>query len=162
NANAQGGDTIVFAQSLRGSTIDLETGQSGFGGAIELLITKNLTIEGPGASNLAINSGLSRVFHVAAGVQVTLSGLTIENGNGTTGTYDPGADYGYGGGILNSGTLTVNGCLLSGNSGYYGGGIYNAGTLTVSGSTVTQNTARYAGGGIYNAGTLTVLNSTVI
>jgi hypothetical protein len=166
-ATAHSGDTIVFAPSLRGQTIDVSSNAPGFGGSYELVIDKSLDIEGPGASNLAINGGnIARVFRVTAGVQVTLSGLTIENGNGRTGAYDPTADDGMGGSILNYGTLTVTGCLVSGDfvnsNAYYGGGIYNAGTLTVSGSTVTHNIARYAGGGIYNAGTLAVLNSTVI
>jgi hypothetical protein len=165
---AQSGDTIVFDPSLRGQTINLNTNAPGFGGPDELVINKNLDIEGPGASNLAINGGyLSRVFRVTAEVQVTLSGLMIENGNGTTGAYDPAPDDGKGGGILNYGTLTVNGCQVSGDSvntnAVYGGGIYNAGMLTVSGSTVTHNIALYAGGGIFNATrTLTILNSTVI
>jgi hypothetical protein len=161
---AQPGDTIDFAVS---GTIDPSTNAPGFGGSVELVIDKSLNIEGPGAASLAINGGnFARVFRVNAGVQVTLSGLTIENGNGRTGAYDPALDDGRGGSILNYGTLTVTGCLVSGDSvnsnAYYGGGIYNAGTLTVSGSTVTHNIARYAGGGIYNAGTLTVLSSTVI
>jgi hypothetical protein len=166
--SAQSGDTIVFDQSLRGQTINVWTNSPSFTPvSSELVIDKSLDIEGPGAANLAINGGnIARVFRVTAGVQVTLSGLTIENGNGRTGAYDPGQDDELGGSILNYGTLTVSGCLVSGDSvntnAYYGGGIYNAGTLTVSGSTVTHNIARYAGGGIYNAGTLAVLNSTVI
>jgi hypothetical protein len=164
--SAQNGDTIVFAPNLSGQTIDVWTNAPfDGGGSYELVIDKSLNIQGPGAANLAINAAsLSRVFRVVAGVQVTLSGATIENGNGTTGAYDPANDDGMGGGILNYGTLTVSGCMISGNSAYYyGGGIYNAGTLTLSGSTVTQNSANYYGGGIYNAstGTLTVLNSTV-
>jgi hypothetical protein len=148
-AAQSGGDTIVFAPSLAGKTIFLN---------FQLVIDRSLTIQGPGAANLAISGeGGDRVFDVAAGAQVTLSGLTIENGHAGSG--------GYGGSILNYGTLTVTGCLVSGDSvnsnAYYGGGIYNAGTLTVSGSTVTRNIAQGAGGGIYNAGTLTVSGSTV-
>ena len=166
-AAAQSGDTIVFAKGI-GSRIFV--GSVGLGGVTEFEINKNLDIEGPGANKLAISGGLgSRVFDVDAGVQVTLSGLTIENGNGTTGAFDPDPDDGKGGGILNFGTLTVSNCTVTGNddmgSGIpsldLGGGIYNAGTLTVSGSTVTGNTAG-SGGGIYNTGTLAVLYSTVI
>ena len=170
-AAAHSGDTIVFDQTLRGQTINIDSNGPFGGGSYELFIDKSLDIEGLGASNLAINGNfIARVFHVTAGVQVTLSGLTIENGNGKTGAYDPVSDDRYGGDILNYGTLTVTGCVVSSVIGssnasyapYYGGGIYNAGTLTVSGSTVTHNIAQYAGGGIYNAGTLAVLNSTVI
>jgi hypothetical protein len=166
---AQSGDTIVFDPSLHGQTIDIWSNApfSG-GGSYEIDITKNLDIEGLGANNLAINGGfIARVFRVTAGAQVTLSGLTIEYGNGRTGGYDPASDDGLGGSILNYGTLTVTFCMVTGdsvntNASSYGGGIYNAGTLTVSDSTVTHNIAGYAGGGIYNAGTLTVLNSSII
>jgi hypothetical protein len=159
-AIAQSGDTIVFAKGLTG-TVQLNQG--------ELYINKNLDIEGPGAKNLAIKGGLSRVLEVAAGVEVTLSGLTIEGGDGRDGSFDPQLNDGLGGGILNWGTLTVKGCVVTGNftqlgspSFDLGGGIYNAGTLTLSGTTVTRNYAD-EGAGIYNASTgiLTVLNSSV-
>jgi hypothetical protein len=159
-AIAQSGDTIVFANGLTGN-IQLNRG--------ELYINKNLDIEGPGAKNLAIKGGLSRVLEVAAGVQVTLSGLTIEGGDGRYGSFDPHVNDSLGGGILNWGTLTVKGCTLTANYNTMGtpaldlgGAIYNAGTLTLSGSTVTHNYAA-EGAGIYNASTgiLAVFNSTV-
>jgi hypothetical protein len=140
-AHAQNRDTIVFAPSLDGKTITLTSG--------ELDITaKSLTIDGPGANKLAVSGGnTSRVFEVAAASSVTLSGLTISNGNSVDG-----------GGILNAGTLTVTGCTVSGNyTTNSGGGIYNTGTLTVSDCSLFGNIAVYdGGGGIYNAGTLTV------
>lgn len=155
-ALANNQDTIVFAPGLAGQTINLTTG--------ELLIQKNLTIAGPGAGQLALSGGsAARVFEVGSKEQVTLSGLTICNGHagflGNLYSYD-------GGGILNLGTLTVSGCILSGNSAgdapYYanthgkGGGIYNAGTLTVSSTTLSGNQAGVYGGGIYNAATATI------
>src|SRR5262245_51241560 len=114
------GDTIVFDPSLDGQTITLTSG--------ELLIKKNLTISGPGAAQLTISVSVrhpSRVFQVASGMQVTLSGLTISNGRAVNG-----------GGILNNGTLTVSNSTLSGNYANVpygktfneGGGIDNFGT----------------------------------
>src|ERR1700756_3838541 len=44
---AKNGDTIVFAPSLNGQTITLTSG--------ELLINKNLTINGPGAGALTVS-----------------------------------------------------------------------------------------------------------
>jgi hypothetical protein len=133
-AAAQSGDTIVFAPSLDGKTITLTSGP--------LAISKNLTIQGPGASLLTISGNhLSPVFHVTGALPVVppvvLSGLTISNGVSS-----------LGGGILNSGTLTVSQCTLSGNSAGDGGGIYNTGALTVSQSTLNGNSAQL-GGGIY-------------
>jgi hypothetical protein len=168
-AIARSGDTIVFDKSVAG-TIDLLSG-SPTGAGAELMIDKNLDIEGPGGGKLAISGHLlTRVFEVAAGAQVTISGLTIENGNGGTGAFDPVRNDGNGLGILNYGTLTLSGCNVSHNQvrGLYGlgGAIYNAGTLTLSNTTVTKNdgaTGQSVVGGIYNdsAGTLTISYSIV-
>jgi hypothetical protein len=152
-ADAQSGDTIVFAPSLDGQTIALSKGG-------ELLIDKNLTIAGPGAGQLTVSGNkTSRVFEVATGMQVTLSGLTISNGKAV-----------YGGGILNNGALTVSNSTVSGNYATVpstkifneGGGIDNFGTLTVSNSTLSNNVTTGTGGGIKSAGNLTVTNSTVL
>ncbi len=156
-SHAHKNDTVVFAPSLNGQTIHLTSG--------ELLIQQNLTINGPGASQLTIDANYSsRVFEVAAKAQVALYGLTVSRGE---------ADRG--GGILNNGTLTLSGCTLSGNevigSGTFGGGICNSGgTLTVSGCTLSDNYAigtGASGGGLANinagtaVGTVTILQSTL-
>jgi hypothetical protein len=157
---AHSGDTIVFAPSLDGQTITLTSG--------ELLINKNLTIAGPGASQLAVSgNGASRVFDFTnQKATVTIAGLTVENGSVT----------GDGGGIYNHGTLTLSDCTLSGNAALYGGAIFNdsGATLTVSGCTLSGNyvhgSAQYPinafddspdGGAIYNRGTATVANTTL-
>jgi hypothetical protein len=145
-SKAHNGDTIVFASSLAGQTINLTSG--------ELLIKANLTISGLGADKLTISAGnSSRVFEVAARYQVALSGLTIANGNGN------GSEFG--GAIYNTGTLTVSGCTLSGNRAVWGGAIMNqeSSTLTVSGCTFSGNQAG-GGGGIFTYGNATISNST--
>jgi len=86
-----------------------------------------LTIQGSGASQLAVSGGnASRVFEVdGANMIVTLSGLTITQGDGLGGTL-----AGYGGGIYNNyGTVTMSGCTLSGNSADFGGAVYTAGLV---------------------------------
>jgi hypothetical protein len=148
NPATPGGDTIVFANSLNGQTITLNGN--------ELLINKNLTIQGPGASQLAISANhLSRVFDVAANTQVTLAGLTISDGIAVGGPHGSG-----GGGIVNSGTLTVSFCTLSGNSATVGGGISNLGIAKVTDSSVSANSAQY-GGGINNSSTLKMIRCTL-
>ena len=138
--DADDGDVIGFAVT---GTIGLSSG--------ELLVTKNITISGPGAENLAVNgNGQSTVFHIVLGETVTISGLTITNGSA-----------GSGGGIHNDhAALTLDSCTITGNS---GGGIYNDGnnvghaTLQINNSLITNN----SGGGIYNdaiqAGTATLV-----
>src|SRR5262249_1272104 len=86
-AAAQPGDTIVFHQSLKGKTITL--------GGSELYLDKNLDIEGLG-KYLAISGGnQSRLFEVAAGVQVTLAGMTLENGHGQPNNIGTGVEPPY-------------------------------------------------------------------
>src|SRR5262249_30722651 len=119
-AAAQPGDTIVFDQSLKGKTITLAASLG------ELYIDTNLDMEELGGKNLATSGGnQSRVFEVTTGVQVTLSGMTVENGNGkpnSNGVVWMDDYYDHGGGILNRGTLMLNSCTLSGNTSYSVGG----------------------------------------
>jgi hypothetical protein len=83
----------------------------------------------------------SRVFYIASGNDVTISGLTITNGSAPSPQ--------FGGGIYNDhAILTINNCTISGNSASYGygGGIGNEGyqgtaTLTVHNSTLSGNSA---------------------
>jgi hypothetical protein len=158
-AAARSGDTIVFSPQLDGKTITLTTGQ--------LDLTKNLTIQGPGAGQLTISGGTygdpyTRVFEVAPNTTVTLSGLTINNGTGYASERSHYATWdGYGGAILNLGTLTVSACTISNSHALNeGGGIFNDGTLTVSGSTVSGNGAN-DGAGMWNRGTATLVSSTI-
>ncbi|MCI0456387.1 MAG: hypothetical protein L0Z62_05345 [Gemmataceae bacterium] len=126
----------------------------------DLDITRDLKIKGAGAGTTIIDAAhLDRVFHVLGG-QVTISGVTIQNGLAA----DRGRGDSGGGGINNDATLTVTNCTLSGNSTTWtGGGIDNNwGTLTVSNSTLSGNSATRDGGGIHNSsGTVTVTNSTL-
>jgi hypothetical protein len=151
-AAAASGDTIAFAGSLKGKTITLSHG--------ELALSQSLTIAGPVANPVTISGNqASRVFDItSSSAIVTLSGLTITQGHA-----------GEGGGIYNTGTLTVSQCTLSDNSASVlfgvGGGIYNRGTLTVSQCSLSGNRAvdvGGVGGGIYNArGTVTVSQSSL-
>jgi predicted outer membrane repeat protein len=177
-ADAVNGDTINFNPSLNGQTIMLTNGG--------LLVTRNVAINGPGANMLAVDSNhASRLFYIAAGKDVTISGLTISNGKVISdfggGIYNDNAtltlssctisgntiDFGIGGGIYNDGvnggaTLTVSNCTISGNSAYFGGGIYNyVGTVTLTNTTLSGNYAESGGGAIRNEGTLTITNSTL-
>jgi hypothetical protein len=158
NAALGGGNTIIFSNVVTG-TLTLTAG--------ELLITKNVTILGPGAKVLTISGNhASRVFHFT-NVTATVSGLTIANG------LVQGFIVSDGGGICSErAILTVSNCHVTGNSARdSGGGICNIAesgnaTLIVSGCTFSGNSSD-TGGGIFNAtdassfgATLTVINST--
>jgi hypothetical protein len=159
NQPGNAGSTIVFDPRLKGQIITLS--------GAELYLDNSMSIQGPGANYLTIRGGGSRVFAVSAGVQVQLSGITIQNGDGRETIHSNLAtDNGLGGSVLNYGTLTLSGCTLSGScAASRGGGIYNGGTLTLRGSIVTQNATGDGGegGGIFNAldGQLTILCSSV-
>jgi hypothetical protein len=138
-----GADTISFAPGVTG-TIVLTSG--------ELDITDNLTITGPGANKLTVSGNhTSRVFTVGAGEKVSLSGLTIADGD---------AGIGNGGGLDNLGTVTVRNTVFTRNSAYEGGGLANesGSTASVNGSAFLRNSATY-GGGLANAGTATLSRS---
>ena len=150
---AASADVITFAAGANG-TVTLTS-------ALPVLASNGkLTITGNGRTNTIVSGNNAvRVFEVAPGATVTISGLTITNGTGVAG-----------GGIKNRGTLTVTSSAISGNSAPYdavfgnsGGGIYNDGTLTVTNSTISGNTAEVFGGGIFNGQLrlLTVNDSTI-
>jgi len=77
--------------------------------------------------------------------------------------------HGANGAIRNAGTTTLERVTVSNShdqNSIGGGGIYNSGTLTVSNSTIENNTAAGSypyspsgGGGIYNSGTLAMDSS---
>ena len=144
---ANSGDTIEFAMSPACSLITL---------ASEILITTDdLTIQGPGADDLRISGNdATHVFNNPSATGVTISGLTIERGNAGL----------YGGGISNTGSMTVADVTLTDNTTGWGAALYNSGTMTVTGSTVSDNNAlTTAGGGILNngGGTMTVTGTVV-
>ncbi len=147
-------NTINFQNGLSG-TIILTSG--------ELAVTGNLTITNSTGANSLLISGnnTSRVFFVNQNANLTINGVTVTKGNGT-GITIPGFN-GYGGGILNIGTLTLTNSIVSGNTAALagGGGIYNQGSTMTTNSTVSGNTAGYGGGIANNDGTMTLTNSTV-
>ncbi len=122
----------------------------------DLDILDDLTIIGAGADVTFIdgNGITDRIFHTISG-QVTISGVTITDGNPPS-----GADSG---GIFNSTNLTLIDVVIAANHApESGGGIFNASgaALTMSGSTVMENTA-VSGSGITNNGNLSITNSTI-
>ncbi len=133
NANP-GTDTITFRNTLNNKTIVLRGG--------ELVVAGDTTITGPGASLLTISgNAISRIFFVTA--TATISGLTITGGNGA------GMESGVGGGIYNSGTLTLTNLVIAQNAGYIGGGIWHSGEyLSLTGTVISGNESTSRGGGL--------------
>src|SRR5262245_37242774 len=113
-ANANNGETINF--SVTGA---ITLSSDGLG------ITKNVTILGPGATQLAVNGNQALfVFGVFPQRTVNISGLRIKNGQ--VGVYN------------NQGTVSVSNCVSSGNS---SAGLYNhaGASMTVANSSISNN-----------------------
>src|SRR5436190_23760086 len=106
NDNGPGSLRQALVDASDGGTIDA----TGISGAIiltsgALLVNKSVTINGAGADVLAVDgNAVGRVFFIASGETVTLSGFTIRNGHAGN----------AGGGVDNEGgsTLTITNCTL--------------------------------------------------
>jgi len=126
----------------------------------EIVIANDVILDGLG--NLTVDGNEEhRVFSVPEGVAAELRGLSVRRGSALVGDVLEV----YGGGIENSGNLTLTNSTVSENSAASGGGIANGGTLTLINSMVSGNRGERptfnGGGGIINGGMLTLINSTV-
>ncbi len=157
-ANARPSATIIIDANLKGAIILNKT----------LVISKDLTLRGPGMDQLALRGTKDQgsLLSVFPHSTVTISQLTFSDP-----THAPGSP------ILNDGTLTLDNCQIIGNtnmvptsrtgSSANGGGIINTGgTLTLQNSIVAHNTVTSNdayGGGISSAnGTLVIENSQIV
>ena len=142
----------------------------------DIIIERNMTIQGQSqAGTIIYGTGTSRIFSIPNGINVTLSNLTIINGNSTNGgaiynngiltvtdtTFLCNQATGYGGAIYNHHKLTVTDCTFTSNNAGNGGAILNGGASTVTGCTFTSNIAtQNDGGAITTDGTLNLIGST--
>lgn len=157
--DAAPGDTIVFQIPVNDPGYDYHSNTWTITLTSDsLYLRENLTVDGGGSKIIVRRSpGGSnfRIFTCINPATVTLANLTIRDG--VRGFNDSG------GGISNSGTLTVRNCTLVNNSAAaLGSAIFNFGTLTVLNCTVTGNTS--SGAAIENggdAGNLTIISSTI-
>jgi uncharacterized repeat protein (TIGR01451 family) len=126
------GGAIDFAAGLNGQTITLSS---------ELTVTRGMTIRSTAPITVSGNNAV-RVFNVSGG-PVTLDGLTIRDGN---------AGSGYGGGIYNSGLLTLTNSSVLSSTANRGSGMYNDRTSPVVTSVTFSGNHALAGGTMYNNG----------
>jgi len=134
----------------------------------DLDITDSVQILGAGATKTFIDAdGLDRVFDILGEhTTVTLSGLTVINGNLPAGL---AVSQKGGGGVRNQGELSLSTVVVSNNtvrdatSDDVGGGVLNQGKCLVTNSTVADNHA-VRGGGIMNdtGSSLRIIASTIL
>ncbi|MBR8840804.1 MAG: right-handed parallel beta-helix repeat-containing protein [Stigonema ocellatum SAG 48.90 = DSM 106950] len=171
-ANAdEGEDLIVFDRSLfsTAQTITLNLRELDITHSLDIIAPRD-TLTGGDLVTVSGNQA-SRVLEIGTGADVNIDGLIVADGKVT----------GNGGGILNSGILTLDHSIVRNNSltvansgppGFIyidgnGGGIYNSGILSLRNSTISGNKtgggyrAGTGGAGIYNTSNLEVSNSTI-
>jgi CSLREA domain-containing protein len=139
-AAAASGDTISFGALSGPSNLSLG----------EILIDKSLSILGPGSAMLEVNGSLiSRIFNITAGVDVTISGLTLTNSR-----HNGGLATSQGGAIYNAGTLVLEDMRFLGNA-----AIGANGTPPVPPNPIGSPAQSGEGGAIYNLGSLVIRDS---
>jgi len=114
-----------------------------------------LSISSAGGGNLCLSQGrliLERSI-VSGGSATYGGGLTVDqpaaNSTILLSTISGNEALDAGGGIYNSGSLTIESSTISGNSSYQGGGIYGGGVVEIVNSTISGNHAGLIGGGIF-------------
>lgn len=144
-------------EGITGATVHVAAGSY----AEESVVAVDATILGAGADETEL--GPLSIWDRDA--TVTIADVAIAGGYRTGG-----------GGVSNSGTLTLRNVVVRDNTAWagegfqaFGAGVFNTGTLTLEDSTVRDNTAIGIGddersgwgGGIHNRGSLTVTGGTI-
>ncbi|MDO5308288.1 MAG: choice-of-anchor Q domain-containing protein [Planctomycetia bacterium] len=160
------GNTITFVENVYGKTIALADG--------ELMISRNMEINGDGANVTVDANGQSRAFFVAHGDQIVLRGLTLANGQADVGgaiynaanlyltnvTINDAAANERGGAIYNadSSLLDASNLTITGAEAQEGAAIYNAGQVTLNTVNVSGSSAN-TGAGLYSTGLATITDA---
>lgn len=139
----------------------------------ELVINKDLTIQGPGAMHMLIFNNSGRVFHITGGANVSITGLTltgtIVGANGANGTIlnpfgQPGQST-NGAGIFseNPSLLTLGQCVMSNctATGGKGGDAYTN-ELSLSNPATGGNGGSASGGALASDGDCFLVGCTFV
>lgn len=138
-AAGSGADTIDLPDATYGLTL---TGAGENAGATgDLDVSTEITLRGTTLAGTVIDGqGADRIAEVLAGGKLTLTRLTVKNGNTTRG-----------GALYNAGELDLNNVIVRDSHAIHGGGVYNVGVLSAINSQFLNNTAQglagSAGGG---------------
>ncbi|MHB8646681.1 MAG: choice-of-anchor Q domain-containing protein [Thermomicrobiales bacterium] len=169
-ANAHSGSTITLPAGIYTLTIPPDTNDDATTG--DLNLSGSVTINGAGAATTIIqasatnsSTGIDGVFLIGSFGPVTtnvmLNDVAIRNGN------RPGNQHAGGGiAVVGYAVITLNNCVVSGNTaiGGSGGGIdlgIAGGQLTLNDSMVSNNFANIGGGISMSGGKLIAIGSTI-
>lgn len=144
-----GDDNGFFVTSGAPLTLDgftLQNGNDGFGGAISVSVSSDVTIN---------NSTFINNAATTAGGAIRNNGTVTINNSTFTGNSSP-----QGGVIHNLGTLTINNSTFTGNTASTQAGVINntVGTVTINNSIFTGNSSPL-GGAIHNTNTISSQDS---
>jgi hypothetical protein len=150
NANLTAGDTLDLASGCT-YTFATANNNTDLPGTATPVITSNITINGNGDTVTRSTSASTafRLFDVGSGGTLTLNNTTVSNGSA----------LGNGGGILDSGALTLSGDTIFNNTGSGVNQILGSAGLTATNTSFASNTQH----GLFNQGsgldTLVSVNS---
>jgi hypothetical protein len=138
-----------------------------FNGRVTMSGGSNSVI-GSGSATTTLDGKAGGSVISASGTGVSIKGLKLTNGSGTSVT-SPSTGTGGGGLLVAGGTTTADDVNITANTAAYGAGalVITAGSLTVTNSTISSNTSTgsgYGGGGVgvFGSGTrLSVTNATI-
>lgn len=154
NGNDTGAGSLraAIASAAAGDVIDFSGVTTVTLTSAELIINKNLTINGGTGVNITRSGATEfRIFNVSgAATTVVFNKLSITNGKNAS----------QSGGVENNGTLTLNDCIIANNESPQGSGLQNNGTLTMNRCFVHSN-SNGVGCGLMIYGSMTTLNNCV-
>lgn len=149
------GSGLLDRVTIQGNSAHGTGGNNGWGGAVAVFGTNELTIR-----DSAIRNNTATVV----GGGIYMGNTTVVDIRNTEVTGNE-AETASAGGLFMGGasTLTVTGSLFAGNRGSQGGGLQLAGTgsTTIDRTIVRDNTSVTGGGGITSGATLVITNSTL-
>src|SRR5260370_991442 len=140
------GDTITF--SCSGDILLTST----------LNISGSMNLDGNGQSVTLDGQNTIQVLVVNSGVTFTLNALTVAHGLGASNVFGICCS---GGGLTNSGTVSITNSTFANDSASGGGGLLNFGTVNISNSTFVYNSSGSSGGGLINNGPMSIGGSIV-
>ncbi len=173
--DAGGADDVIMAPpghyvlSLAGADEDAAaTGDLDIIGAV--------TIDGAGMGQTIVDGAAAdRIFDVHDGAELTVAGLTLQNGAASSGggisaygnltlrnsRITGSVADGVGGAIYATGLLEIDNSRLDNNQANTGGALFISFLTAVVDRTEISGNSAEAGGGVYNSGMLILTNSTV-
>ncbi|WP_170267039.1 choice-of-anchor Q domain-containing protein [Brevifollis gellanilyticus] len=130
--DASPGSFVVFHASLAGQSVQMP--------ASEIILDKDVTIDAAALTGGIIlqGGGTNRLFYIQAGKTAIFKGLTLTGGGGAG-----AANTLRGGAVLSAGTLTLEDCVLRGNTASLGGAL--ASGYSTQNTSLTVRRCRFIG-----------------